>query len=84
MNSSGIYQIRNIVNNHIYIGSAKNFKTRWNTHLCNLRKGKHHSSHLQKAFRKYGEENFIFEILITCHPDTLLWYEQLPNIVITI
>ena len=62
--SIGIYQIRNLINGHIYIGSTeKNFQHRWSRHLAILRKNKHHSRHLQNAWNKYKEENFIFEIL---------------------
>lgn len=34
---SGVYKIVCILNNKIYIGSAKNFKVRWNRHLNDLR-----------------------------------------------
>jgi group I intron endonuclease len=62
---SGIYQIRNILDGKIYVGSAKNLKTRWTTHLWALRSKKHFNIHLQRAFDKYGENSFIFEILYT-------------------
>jgi hypothetical protein len=42
-NNSGIYCIKNIINNKLYIGSAKNFRIRFNIHLSQLRKNKHHS-----------------------------------------
>jgi predicted GIY-YIG superfamily endonuclease len=29
---SGIYQIKNLLNNKIYIGSTVDFKTRWYSH----------------------------------------------------
>jgi len=60
---SGIYQIRNILDNKVYIGSAKILKSRWTTHLWQLENNKHHNIHLQRAYNKYGKENFIFEIL---------------------
>ena len=59
----GIYQIRNTVNNKIYIGSAVNLKKRFNTHLNKLKTNIHENSKLQRAFDKYGEQNFIFEII---------------------
>jgi group I intron endonuclease len=37
---------------------------------------RHCNEHLQRAFDKYGFENFTYDVLITCHPDMLLWYEQ--------
>lgn len=60
---SVIYGIKNIYDNKIYIGSAKNFRTRKNSHLHCLRKNKHHSQYLQNAYNKYGEESFEFIIL---------------------
>ena len=76
INQSGIYQIRNLVNGKVYVGSAKKFKSRWGQHRTNLRSKSHHSSHLQRAWNKYGADNFVFEPLITCAPSMLIWYEQ--------
>lgn len=76
MDKTGIYQIRNILDNKIYIGQAKNFRARCNGHLSKLRLNKHHSPYLQRAFNKYGEENFVFEILLYCEPFELTYYEQ--------
>ena len=56
-----IYHIINTVNNKRYIGQTINFQVRKNTHLRNLRDNKHHSLKLQRAWNKYGEENFIIE-----------------------
>lgn len=61
--NSGIYQIRNTVNDKIYIGSTNSFKERWNNHIKLLRKNRHDNDHLQNAWNLYGEENFKFEIL---------------------
>lgn len=74
--NSGIYKITNLINNKIYIGSTKNLYQRRIDHFYSLKINKHHNSHLQNSYNKYGTENFVFEILITCHPDMLLWYEQ--------
>ena len=61
--SSGIYQIRNETNERIYIGSAKEFKSRLTCHLKSLRKGTHHNKFLQNDFNKCGEDAFIFEVI---------------------
>lgn len=74
--NSGIYQIKNKLNEHRYIGSTKNFKKRWNIHKKDLAKQKHHSYILQKAVNKYGIENFIFEILEECDVCFLVEKEQ--------
>lgn len=73
---SGIYQIRNIQNNHIYVGSAVNIKNRWRSHVTLLRKGKHHSRHLQSAWNKYGEGCFDFSVLEYCNKENLIVREQ--------
>lgn len=60
---SGIYCIKNITNNKIYIGSAINIKNRFAQHLYQLNNNKHENPHLQNSWNKYKGENFIFEIL---------------------
>ena len=60
---SGIYQIRNLNNEKVYIGSAKEFKRRFTQHLNSLNKGTHHNKHLQGAFNKHGSDAFVFEVL---------------------
>lgn len=77
-NGSGVYMIKNVLNNHKYIGSTKNFKQRLKQHISDLHNNKHHSSYLQAAWNKYGEKHFVFQILETCEPikDTLMLLEQ--------
>lgn len=58
-----IYKITNKKNGKIYIGVCKNFYVRVRTHLYHLRKNNHHSLKLQRSWNKYGEENFVFEII---------------------
>ena len=60
---SGIYQIRNLVNGKVYVGSAVNLHIRRKTHLYDLRHQKHPNQKLQRAYNKYGEKSFIFEII---------------------
>jgi group I intron endonuclease len=76
LSSSGVYQIRNIENNKIYVGSAVNFKSRWELHRSCLKNNKHHSIHLQRAWNKHGEDNFVFEILEVVERQFLLEVEQ--------
>ena len=59
----GIYQIRNLVNNKIYIGSTEDLFYRLGRHLSHLNRKKHENSYLQRAWSKYGQDNFVFEIL---------------------
>lgn len=60
---SGIYEIRNKLNNKVYIGSAKNFDKRWKRHLSGLRNNNHPNIKLQRSFNKHGEYNFEFNII---------------------
>lgn len=62
----GIYKIVNLKNDKFYIGSTCNFRQRKNRHFNQLRKNKHHSIYLQRAFNKHGEENFKFIELELC------------------
>ena len=75
--SSGIYIITNIINNKIYIGSTINFSKRWKKHKQHLNNNKHINYHLQKAWNKYGEKCFKFEILQeVSYSEHLISYEQ--------
>lgn len=55
-----IYQITNKINGKRYIGKTNNAEHRLEQHYSALKKGKHHSVELQRAFDKYGWENFDF------------------------
>lgn len=74
--TTGIYEIRNKINGHIYIGSSSDIEKRWWRHKGFLKNGNHHSKHLQNAWNKYGEENFVFDIIMFCDEDRLLLEEQ--------
>lgn len=63
---SGVYQIRNLQNGKLYIGSTENLLTRKTAHFSALKGEYHRNSKLQKAYNKYGKENFIFEIIEFC------------------
>jgi hypothetical protein len=59
----GVYRIKNLVNDKIYVGSAINLAQRKSQHFHNLQNGKSHNSHLQNSYDLYGKDNFIFEII---------------------
>lgn len=58
-----IYQIKNKANGKCYVGSAAQVNKRWNSHRSLLNKGSHHSPALQRAWVKYGSNEFEFAIL---------------------
>lgn len=70
---SGIYELR-FSNGSFYIGSAVNIKARWRDHLSRLNRGKHVNRRVQRCFDKHG--NYTATVLIECHKDVLLKYEQ--------
>lgn len=74
--SAGIYVLLNIANGKQYIGSAVDFGRRAAHHKHKLAAGRHHNSHLQAAWTKYGSDVFIFKPLLLCAPKDLLFYEQ--------
>lgn len=61
-----LYKITNIITTKVYIGQTTNPKNRWAAHkyASNYSKNKdQYNYHLYKSMRKYGIENFIFEII---------------------
>lgn len=60
--SSNIYRIKNHVNSKFYIGkTSKTIEQRFHRHLYNSKVGG--NTHLYKAIRKYGAENFSIELI---------------------
>jgi group I intron endonuclease len=76
LNLSGVYQIRNKINNKFYIGSGCNLRWRKKQHLYQLRNNIHHNPHLQSSFNKYGEKSFEFKPLIYCDKNSVIFWEQ--------
>ena len=74
---TGVYVIKNNVNNKVYVGSTKSsFHSRKTKHLTALRCGSHFNRHLQAAWDKYGEGSFVFEIMVMCPSSECEWYES--------
>lgn len=64
LKKKGIYQIRNLVTDKIYIGSTTtSFIYRWRQHYSKLKMGKHENTHLQSSYIKYGDSNFEYTVL---------------------
>lgn len=57
----GIYKIRNLLNSKIYIGQSTNINNRFRVHRFKINKNIKHP--LQSAFKKYGIDNFEFNII---------------------
>lgn len=57
-----IYYIASKANGRVYVGSTtRSAKQRWAEHMHYLRKGTHHSKHLQRVYAKYGAEDLEFK-----------------------
>jgi len=71
----GVYKIY-FHSKKCYIGSSNHCNNRKRQHLHKLRKNKHHSYLLQRAFNKYGEKAFKFEIIEECEVDNKIKCED--------
>ena len=67
--SCGIYKITNKINGHSYIGQSVDIERRWRQHINFPKENSKYP--LYQAFRKYGIENFIFEIVELCSQEKL-------------
>jgi len=64
----GIYQIRNMVNDKVFIGSSSDLTGILNRHQFTLKAGIHTNKKLQAEWDEFGEEKFIFEVLDEIQP----------------
>jgi group I intron endonuclease len=72
----GIYKIVNCVTGDLYIGQTNDFHSRKLHHFERLIKNTHHNIYLQRAWNKYGGENFEFLPIIICEKIEFTYYEQ--------
>ena len=61
--SAGVFQIKNIENNKVLLGSSLNLEGPMNRHRFLLTTGSHPNKALQQEWTKYGSDKFMFEIL---------------------
>jgi len=59
----GVYQIRNLVNDKIFVGSSTNLHGIENRHRFQLNLGSHKNKALQEEYIRYGPDKFVFEII---------------------
>jgi len=76
LQKGGIYFIISLVDDKRYIGRSIDIKRRLNEHKRELRKNIHDNKHLQNAWNKYGETNFIFVPFLFCDVETSIIEEQ--------
>lgn len=58
-----IYKITNLINNKIYVGQTNNFLRRKQQHINAAISNKGPNKYLYNSMRKYGIENFAFEVI---------------------
>lgn len=71
----GIYKYQNLINGKIYIGQSKDIARRKKDHVTrafnNFSTNSEYDSPLHRAMRKYGLENFSFEVIEECSKEDL-------------
>lgn len=85
----GIYKVTNKLNGKIYIGKSIDIKRRWQEHIresnvCSdkwILNDRGVRTYFHSAIRKYGEDNFIWEIIEECDEEQLnekekYWIQQ--------
>ena len=75
-NNCGIYKITNTLTGDFYIGSSNKIKERIQHHIRALDSGYHRNPYLQRAWLKYGEQAFVFSLVLTCDIEHKLFLEQ--------
>jgi len=80
---SGIYKITCLPTCREYIGVTRCFAERKYNHFRSLKRGNHRNDFLQRAYNKYGKDNFIFEVIERvegyedCLKREIYWIEKL-------
>lgn len=72
---SGIYCFTNLINNRQYVGASNNIKRRYSEHISPKRKNLPFA--IYKAFKKYGIENFKFEVLEIVEDCNILFQKEI-------
>jgi hypothetical protein len=65
----GVFQIRNTVNEKIFIDSSVNLDAIWNRHRSELNAGGHRNEALQAEWNQFGADQFSYEILSEIRQD---------------
>lgn len=60
---AGVFQVKNKINGKVLLGSSLNLDGALNRHKFELMAGGHRLAELQKDWKTFGADSFIFEIL---------------------
>lgn len=83
----GIYKITNKINGKVYVGQSIDIEERWKQHeykAFNIN-GNAYNSAIHQAFRKYGVENFEYQVIELCSVEELdakeiYWIDKLDTL----
>ena len=73
---SGVYCIKSLVDDRLYVGSTIKLKKRYNDHNQKLTQNKHQSPYLQNFVNKHGINQLSFQLIELCEPEQLITIEQ--------
>lgn len=80
-NKIGIYVIRNLTNNKVYVGKAINIHRRIKQHITSLNtKSKDENIHLINSWHKYGRENFDYYVAEYLNEDKFKTFKELQEV----
>ena len=60
---SGVYQVKNLANSKVLLGSSLNLEGLLNRNRFTLRNNSHPNKELQKDWNELGPDQFVFEVL---------------------
>jgi group I intron endonuclease len=66
--AAGVFQIRNTVNEKVFVGSNTNLSGIFNRHEFQLKADGHPNKKLQSDWNEFGAEKFAFEVLEEVEP----------------
>lgn len=78
----GVFQIRNVTNDKVYVDSSLNIPGKINRHRFQLKAGSFKSRSLQKDWNELGEASFEFETLEPVEPRSDANYDYATDVLI--
>ena len=60
---AGVYQVRNLANGKVLLGSTPNLDAIWTRHQFEFDFGGHPNKELLQDWKEQGKESFVFEVL---------------------
>ncbi|MEP7339064.1 MAG: GIY-YIG nuclease family protein [Acidobacteriota bacterium] len=78
----GVYQIRNLVNEKVFVGNSLNLPGIFNRSKLQLDVGSHPNKALQAEWKQYGGESFAFEVLDELDQKEALGYDYRGDLVL--